>query len=466
MIGHEEIKNLVTEWNIREDVIEKDYVIGWVLWGIGQDNDLKDKWIFKGGTCLKKCYLETYRFSEDLDFTLLPDAPISPDDVLSILNRILERVAEESGINFSVKPPQLKQQKDFPLYTEGRIYYQGPRNAPTPSRIKLDLSAAEKVIRPPVLRQIAHNAYSDKLPEPAQVLCYSLEEIFAEKIRAMGERGFPRDLYDIVFLFRNGYFQSNPELIKSVLVSKCESKNVPPPTLERIKNFPSLNELRTEWSNMLAHQLPKLPEFEEFFNELPKLFDWLERKYTPKTLQTIPAGRNEEIGWRPPIGAFSWNLGIPLESIRFAAVNHLCIALGYKGTIRIVEPYSLRRTKENNLLLYAIKVDTRELRSYRVDRIKSIEVTDKAFQPVYQIEFSPLGDIYAPPTHREATLKYPSFREKSYKTSYGPKYIFECSICGKRFKRSKYDSILKPHKDKSGRDCFGRVGIFIETKYD
>jgi len=27
-------------------------------------------WAFKGGTCLKKCYFETYRFSEDLDFTL------------------------------------------------------------------------------------------------------------------------------------------------------------------------------------------------------------------------------------------------------------------------------------------------------------------------------------------------------------------------------------------------------------
>lgn len=250
MIGHEEIKNLVAEWNIREDVIEKDYVIGWVLWGIGQSEELKDKWIFKGGTCLKKCYLETYRFSEDLDFTLLPDAPLKPEDVSPILNRILERVGEESGINFSVKPLYLKQ-KDFPSYTEGRIYYQGPRNAPTPARIKLDLLASEKVASQPVSRAIAHNAYSDTLPEPAQVLCYSLEEIFAEKIRAMGERGFPRDLYDIIFLFRNGYFQSKPGSIKSILLSKCQSKNVTVPTIEMIKGPPALlNELKAEWSNM------------------------------------------------------------------------------------------------------------------------------------------------------------------------------------------------------------------------
>ena len=57
MISQGEIRNLVVEWGLREDVIERDYVIGWVLWGIGQNPDLKDKWIFKGGTCLKKCFL-------------------------------------------------------------------------------------------------------------------------------------------------------------------------------------------------------------------------------------------------------------------------------------------------------------------------------------------------------------------------------------------------------------------------
>jgi len=109
MISHEEIKNLVTQWNIREDIVEKDYVISWILWGIGQDKDLGHKWIFKGGTCLKKCYFETWRFSEDLDFTVLPDGPYKPEDVLPIINRILVRVNEESGINFSATPPKFKQ---------------------------------------------------------------------------------------------------------------------------------------------------------------------------------------------------------------------------------------------------------------------------------------------------------------------------------------------------------------------
>jgi predicted nucleotidyltransferase component of viral defense system len=475
MINHEEIKNLVTQWELREDVIEKDYVIGWVLWGIGQEPELNHKWIFKGGTCLKKCYLETYRFSEDLDFTVLPDSPLKPDDILPILTRILTRVSDESGINFSTTAPRLKQ-KDFPLYTEGRIYYQGPRNTPSPASIKLDLSASEKLARPPIFRAIAHNSYSDKLPETAQVMCYSFEEIFAEKIRAMGERGMPRDLYDIIFLFRNSYFKSQNDLIKSVLETKCQTKGVPIPTFESIKNSPRIDELKGEWSNMLAHQLPVLPPFEEFWNELPKLFDWLEGKFIPEELVAAPAGKEKESTWQPPTVAWNWGSPLPLESIRFAAVNHLCVELGYNGTKRIIEPYSLRRTEDGNLILHTIKVDTREPRAYRVDRIQSIKVTTKPFKPVYQIEFSSSGTIYAPPTSRSPSSvisssanifsrsRSPYSIRRTPRIHHGPSYMFQCTLCGKKFTRSKHDSRLKPHKSKSGWDCSGRTGMYIGTK--
>lgn len=477
MINQEEIKNLVTQWNLREDVIEKDYVIGWVLWGIGQEPELNDKWIFKGGTCLKKCYLETYRFSEDLDFTILPDGPIKPEDISSILIRVLSQVSEESGINFSTTPPKLRQ-KEFPLYTEGRIYYQGPRNTPSPASIKLDLSASEKLARPPVLRAIAHKSYSDKLPEPAQVMCYSFEEIFAEKIRAMGERGMPRDLYDITLLFRNGYFKSQSNLIKSILETKCQTKGVQIPTVELIKNSPWIDELKGEWSNMLAHQLPILPPFEEYWNELPGLFDWLEGKSVPEELVAAPAGKEKESAWQPPPVVWNWGSPLPLESIRFAAVNHLCVELGYNGSKRIIEPYSLRRTEDGNLILHAVKVATRESRTYRVDRIQSIKVTTQPFKPVYKIEFSIGGTIYAPPTSRSASSSVAGSinmfgRSRSaYSTRrvsrihLGPSYIFQCALCGKKFTRSRHNSTLKPHKSKDGWNCSGTTGIYVETKYN
>ena len=197
MITRAVLDERVREWGLRDDVVEKDYGLGWLLWGIGSNKLLGDSWVFKGGTCLKKCYIETYRFSEDLDFTVLPDGPIDPEDVLPLIGEVLNDVNEASGIDFSVEEPRLKLRPGGRT-AEGRVYYRGPRGAPQPARIKLDLSADEILARPPVLRPIAH-AYPDELPAPAEVRCYGFEELFAEKIRAMGERSRPRDLYDIRF---------------------------------------------------------------------------------------------------------------------------------------------------------------------------------------------------------------------------------------------------------------------------
>jgi predicted nucleotidyltransferase component of viral defense system len=462
MITHEDVKNLVIEWRLREDIIEKDYVIGWLLWGIGSDPDIGHNWIFKGGTCIKKCYIETYRFSEDLDFTVLPDGIINPEELLPIFNRILKCLSDESGINFLVNSPRFEQ-RDSPLSAEGRIYYRGPRNAPNPGRIKLDLSAEEKVARPSVLRKIAH-PYSDELPSIDQVRCYSLEELFAEKIRAMGERSRPRDLYDIINLFRRRDLQVHPEIIRATLIKKCESKNISVPTFESIKNLGFLEELKSEWENMLGHQLQVLPPFEHFWEELPQFFNWLEQTYTPEKITSIPIQKEDDITWTPPPTTWSWGIGVPLESIRYAAANHLCVELGYRNSKRVIEPYSLRRTKDGYLILHAIRVDNRQQRGYRVDRIQSINVTTIPFKPLYQIEFSSTGPISTLPTSRKKRSLSSGLERR--KTHFGPTYIFECSYCGKKFKRVKYDSKLNPHKDKNGWNCPGRIGYFIETRYN
>ena len=93
MITRADIVERASEWGLSEQTIEKDYVLSWLLWGLGRDPVLRDQWIFKGGTCLKKCYIETYRFSEDLDFSVLPGGPFRPDDVKEHLARVLEDVS-------------------------------------------------------------------------------------------------------------------------------------------------------------------------------------------------------------------------------------------------------------------------------------------------------------------------------------------------------------------------------------
>jgi predicted nucleotidyltransferase component of viral defense system len=278
MITKTEINNLVSAWGLFDNVIEKDYVLGWLLWGIGSDPTLNTYWAFKGGTSLKKCYLDTLRFSEDLDFTVAPSGPYKPEDVEALFPQILERVSDNSGINFSAKPPLFKFVEET-QQTEGRVYYHGPRGDKRAAGIKIDISGAEPIIQPTVLREIFHS-YRDKLPKPATVRCYAFAEVFAEKLRAMGERGRPRDLYDIVFLFGRRdkelkEFNITPKLIRSLLEKKCETKSVPIPTLATVQNAPTKIELISEWESMLGHQLQILPSFEQLWEKLPSIFSWL-----------------------------------------------------------------------------------------------------------------------------------------------------------------------------------------------
>jgi len=172
-------------------------------------------------------------------------------------------------------------------------------------------------------------------------------------------------------------------------------------------------------------------------------------------------GKGEEAEWTPPTTVWVWGEKVPLETVRFAAANYLCVELGYGGSKRLIEPYSLRRTKDGNLLLYAVKTTTSELRAYRVDRIESIKVTNTPYKPRYHVEFTSSGTLIAPPTQRVDT-SYSSPRPLKS----GVIHVIECSYCGRRFKRSTYNTRLRPHKDKNGMyDCPGRFGYEVDRHY-
>lgn len=470
MIDRQEVLDLAREFSLRPQVVEKDYALGWLLAGIGQHTDTSHTWVFKGGTCLKKCYFETYRFSEDLDFTLPTPSHLDGKFLLRLFGEIAEWIYERSGLELP------KETFMFEVYQNprgkpsvlGRIGYRGPI-APRGDlpRIRLDLTNDECVLLSPVRCKV-HHGFSDAPPEGIDITCYQYEEVFAEKLRALGERTLPRDLYDVVHLYRHPGAHADQEVIMKVLQEKCRFKGVPVPTLEILQREPQRTELEQEWSNMLAHQLPALPPFGEFWNELPKIFDWLTGMVEPVTLQPVAAGPAEDAQWVAPRMAQAWGMPVPLEAIRFAAANRLCVNLGYHGTKRIVEPYALRRTKDGNLILHAIRVDNREHRAYRVDQIQSTEVTQRVFTPVYTVELTPTGPLHAPMQTRIGTTYaggriFSSRRRTTLIQT--PKYIVECSMCGKRFTRSKIDSKLRSHKTKNGYPCYGGYGHYVETKY-
>lgn len=476
MIDRQEIMDFSREFGLAPNVIEKDYVLGWMLAGISAHPEIGPSWVFKGGTCLKKCFFETYRFSEDLDFTLTNPEHLAEPFLLATFKQISEWIYDQAGIE--VPADSIR----FEVYTnprgnssaEGRVGYRGPmqRRGDAP-RIKLDLTDDELLVLEPATREV-HHPYSDRPVDGIHARCYSFEEVFAEKIRALAERERPRDLYDVVHLFRHDELRPDRLLVFSTLEQKCAFKGIAVPTMQTVDNQPARLELEAEWGNMLAHQLPVLPAFEQFWQELPGVFDWLhgvaEKIARPSLQMYTPGVGAVDETWRPPSMSHAWHAAIPFEIIRFAAANRLCVDLTYQGTRRLIEPYSLRRTQDGNLLLYAVKHETGEPRSYRVDRIQGAEATQVSFIPRYLIELTPSGVISVPPVSRRAATNFsprisrPRTARHSL-THAGPKYVYECTYCGKKFTRQSHDSALKPHKDKNGYPCPGRTGFLVDTKY-
>jgi predicted nucleotidyltransferase component of viral defense system len=403
MIDRAEILAVAGELSLSPDVVEKDYVLGWLLACIFAHATLAPAWIFKGDTCLKKCFFETYRFSEDLDFTLREGAELDTATLTTAFSEIASWIYDRVGIDIPVSELRFQTRLNprSAVCVEGRVYYNGPlRRVSSLPRIKLDLTADEIVVLPPIQRSVAH-PYSDCPSSGFSAQCYAYEEIFAEKMRALGERTRPRDLYDVVNLFRHGEFRPAASAVRDVLRRKCDFKGIAVPTVSALTDH--LDDLVGEWRNMLGHQLPVLPPFESFWQALPEVFVWLVTGNAP-VLPTVPLGAREAV-FRPRIGSFrgrGYAGTSSLENIRFAAANRLCVELDYideegRRRVRTIEPYSLRVSDAGNVRLIALRADSGETRSYRLDRIQGAVVTTRTFVPRFEIELTPTGAIYMPP---------------------------------------------------------------------
>jgi predicted nucleotidyltransferase component of viral defense system len=84
MIDTTEIEAKAKEFEIHSSNVERDYVFGWLLYGIFTASGLKDRIFLKGGNALRKGYFENTRFSSDLDFGIPDD--IAQDALLAEIN--------------------------------------------------------------------------------------------------------------------------------------------------------------------------------------------------------------------------------------------------------------------------------------------------------------------------------------------------------------------------------------------
>lgn len=476
MIDRQEIIDAATRMSLTPHVVEKDYVLGWMLAGINAHPILRDTWVFKGGTCLKKCFFETYRFSEDLDFTLTNPAQIDAPFLKGAFAAIGAWIYENTGIEM----PAEKQ--DFDIYTnprgmlscQAKLSYRGPVSSRDLPRIKLDITADERLVLAPARVAVFH-PYTDAPDTGIEVLAYAYEELFGEKVRALAERTRPRDLYDVINLFRNADARPSPAVLLDVLRQKCEFKGIGVPVMAGLESH--RGELESLWTHMLNHQLPSLPPYEAFWAELPAFFDWMAGGEAPQIPAAFETGAGETVirerALRLPI---SGSIQAMIEVIRFAAANRLLVELDYARSTRRIEPYSLRQTRDGHVVLHAFSADSGEHRSYRIDRIGGARVTNQTFVPRYEIELTPQGPVRVSPTAvRGAVSAWPGAMgatrarqssrmrtAKSFATE--PVYIYRCPLCEKTFRRSSPDSKLNAHKNQWGGQCSGRTGYFVETR--
>jgi hypothetical protein len=161
-------------------------VLTWVLQAISVSL-LRDWLAFKGGTAIKKIYLPDYRYSEDLDFTLL-DAHHTNADLRAAIEELFPWLVREANITLATRKMEEHAGGNPTIY----LNYIGPLQADIANRfLKVDFSRDETLVFP-TQRKPVRSSYSDCQTQKSELVVYSLEEILSEKLRSLLTRTEPR----------------------------------------------------------------------------------------------------------------------------------------------------------------------------------------------------------------------------------------------------------------------------------
>ncbi|MES2430789.1 MAG: nucleotidyl transferase AbiEii/AbiGii toxin family protein [Bacteroidota bacterium] len=256
MILPKEINKYAAENKVSDKQIEKDYVLTWMLNGIANHKVLSQAMVFKGGTVLKKCYIEDYRFSEDLDFTLL-DERFTHAQLKTMLEEVFVWVKEESNLTLEHKADDIHKESGSSLFY---VNYIGPLGGNMGSRdIKIDITRGEKMEFPVEIREV-YITYSDLPEESFRLQCYPLSEVLIEKMAALMGRTEPRDLYD--FWYLTEIEGMNPRENLGEFNSKAKHKGQDPAQFAA-KVLKKEAIFEKGWEAKLRNQIHDLPKFDD-----------------------------------------------------------------------------------------------------------------------------------------------------------------------------------------------------------
>ncbi|MEP0813657.1 MAG: nucleotidyl transferase AbiEii/AbiGii toxin family protein [bacterium] len=253
------------------EILERDYLLSWILAGIGHVESLRDTLVFKGGTALRKCYFGDYRFSEDLDFSALPGVPTGGKmehairDACDAASSLLDEYApvDIACERYTEKEPHPGGQEAFII--RARFHWQSQPN----TRVLIETTIDERVVMPAPKKKIIHE-YGE--PLDAEIQVYALEEIVAEKLRAilqhaamLEERGWSRsrarDFYDIWRVIETYGGSMDFAHFPSLLKEKCAARKIFFNAPEDFFEERMLAYVEKTWDQFLGPLVPELPDY-------------------------------------------------------------------------------------------------------------------------------------------------------------------------------------------------------------
>lgn len=259
-------------------VLERDYILSWILAGVSHVEALGETLVFKGGIALKKCYFGDYRFSEDLDFSGIGNVPTGEamegaiEEACDVAARLLDEYAPVEIVceRYTEREPHPGRQEAFTI--RARLPWQGRPQ----TRVMVETAVDEKVLKPPKKCTIIHE-YGEPLEAHVQV--YALEEIVAEKLRAilqhvekLKERGWSRsrarDYYDLWRVLSTYQDRLDLSDFLSFLCEKCAVRNVSFKGPDDFFPKTMLDYVEKTWVQWLGPLIPDLPDFATVIGEL------------------------------------------------------------------------------------------------------------------------------------------------------------------------------------------------------
>jgi len=228
-------------------VVERDYVLTHIVEALAA-LEPPTGLIFKGGTALRLCFYDDYRYSADLDFSLLD---VSVSDAIALLRLACERCVDAIGF------PQIVLPDADPLL----IRYVGPLGRERD--IKLDLADDELVLESVQTTVIPR--YSDQSETQSALPTYTLEETAAEKLRCVIQRLLCRDISDLHRLFVRE--RIDVEVVWPMFEEKARARDV---DSARFAERLSAREphYRRRWEEELSDLEPGIAPFDQVLREL------------------------------------------------------------------------------------------------------------------------------------------------------------------------------------------------------